>query len=79
MALTAGEKLRRKRFNKRLEMLANDLHATALAVLGFGVIRYVSDISGPTIGLLQGGAFLAGSLALELLALYMLGYMRSEE
>lgn len=79
MALTNEEKLGRKRFNKRLEMLANYLHATALAVLGFGVIRYVSDISGPAIGLFQSGAYLAASLALELLALYMLRYLRSEE
>ena len=79
MALTAEEKLDRKRFNKRLEMLANYLHATGLAVLGFGVIRYVSDITGPTISLWQGVAFALGSLALEGLALYILGYLRSEE
>ncbi len=79
MALTAGEKLRRKRFSKRQETLANDLHATALAVLGFGVIHYVSDIGGPAMALLEGSAYLAASLALELFALYMLGDLRSEE
>ena len=50
-------------------MLANYLHATGLAVLGFGVIRYVSDVTGPVIPLWQGLTFAAGSLALEGLTL----------
>ena len=77
MALTAADRLRRKRFNKRLELGINYVHAAGLAVLGFGVVRFIFGDADMRVAPILVAALI--SLAIEALAIYLYRYLQSEE
>lgn len=63
-------------FNERVKLLANLLHATALGLIGFSVLRpVVEDAAGLTLTTLWWGI---GGLAFHGAAHYMLGRLRKE-
>lgn len=72
-------KRRRKVWNERLKLGTGYVHALALAVLGFGAIRFALDPSGPSVGLGRFALVILASFAIEAIALYLLRYLRSED
>ena len=79
-ALAAREdRRRRKVFDERLKLAVNYVHAVALAVLGFGVLRFALDPAAASVGLSRLVLVIAGSLAVEGAGIYFLGYLRLED
>ena len=74
-----ASKLQRKVFNERLKMFAGYLHGTALAVLGLGALRFAFDPTEADVGTGWFTLAFVASLAIEGAALYVLGYLRSED
>ena len=78
-AAAREDRRRRKVFNERLKLVVNFAHAVALAVLGVGVLRFVLDPGAAPVEL--GRLVLTGlaALAIEVLALYLLGRLKPED
>ena len=78
-AAAREDRRRRKVFNERLKLAVGYLHALALAVLGFGVLRFALDPAAAslTVGRLVYVALV--SLALEGLGAYLLRYLKPED
>ena len=73
------DRRRRKVFNERLKLVVNFAHAVALAVLGVGVLCFVLDPGAASLEL--GRLVLTGlaALAIEVVALYLLGRLKPED
>ena len=78
-AAAREDRRRRKVFNERLKLVVNFTHAVALAVLGVGVLRFVLDPRAVPLEL--GRLLLSGlaTLAIEVVALYLLGRLKPED
>ena len=72
-------KLRRKRFNERLKMIANYVHGVALAVLGLGVLRFLFDPAADALEWWRLAVAVFVSFAFEVGALYILGWTQPED
>ncbi len=70
---------RRKVFNERLKLVVNFAHAVALAVLGFGVLRFALDPGAAPLGLGRLALTTLAALAIEAAALYLLGRLKPED
>ena len=73
------DKRRRKVFNERLKLVVSYLHALALAVLGFGVLRYALDPDAASLTAARLVYVALVSLALEGLGVYLLRYLKPED
>ena len=67
------DRRRRKVFNERLKLVVNFAHAVALAVPGFGVLRFALDPGAAPLGLGRLALTTFAALAIEAAALYLLG------
>ena len=66
-------------FNERLKLGVGYIHAIALAVLGFGLLRFVFDPGGDPIGWGRLVSIILLSFAFEGVAIYLMRYLRSED
>ena len=78
-AAAREDRRRRKVFNERLKLVVNFAHAVALAVLAVGVLRFVLDPGAAPLGLGRLAMTGLAALAIEALALYLLGRLKSED
>ena len=78
-AAAREDRRRRKVFNERLKLVVSYLHALALAVLGFGVLRYALDLAAASLTAARLVYVALVSLALEGLGVYLLRYLKSED
>jgi hypothetical protein len=78
-AAVREDRRRRKVFNERLKLLVNYAHAVALAVLGFGVLRFALDPAAAPLELGRLAYVAVASLAVEGWAAYLLRYLKPED
>lgn len=76
--MTAEQKLKAKRFNERLKLVAAFFHSLALAVLGLGALRLVFDPGAARPGFWLILLAIIGAVVLEAIALYILGKLKAE-
>ena len=78
-ATAREDRRRRKVFNERLKLVVNFAHAVALAVLGVGVLRFALDPGAASLELSRLVLTGLAALAIEVVALYLLGRLKPED
>lgn len=76
--LSPTEKLKAKRHNERMKLLATLFQSLALAVFGLSVLRYLLDPAAQPLPMNAVGFAAIGTIASEITAIYLVGNIKAE-